>query len=414
MAKSIEITKKKKSEIVPVIAQQPDPFNTVVWNAIYENATDIHFNAVDGGTLVLYRVDGIIHEKQKLSESAGRQLLNQVKTAAKLNATKSFMPQEGQIKWPDDDILRDIRVTVVPAGKNAESAHLRILSFPQEGWEISKLGFSEEDIENISGTIDSMNGLVLVSGATGSGKTTTMYSFASLTDLRTKMAFSIEDPIEFNLPYAQQIEADERHGLTMYQGLQTILRMDPDLVMVGEIRDRDSAIVTSRAALSGKLVLATIHAKDAAGTVDALHYLGVPYYIIGGSVKLIVAQNLMRRLCHSCAQGRSPSKEEKDLFTEANLKVPKKIFDAKGCKECNSYGYQGLVAIFEIAKIDPDTAHMITDGVHQQQLRDHLRKINITPMLVDGLKKVADGITSIDELFRVCDFKLKEKWAIRK
>jgi type II secretory ATPase GspE/PulE/Tfp pilus assembly ATPase PilB-like protein len=408
MAKSSEITQDKNNEIESLIAPQPDPFNTVVWNAIYENATDIHFNAVERGILVLYRVDGIIHEKQLLSESEGRQLLNQIKTAAKLNATKSFMPQEGQIKWPDDDILRDIRVTVVPAGKEAESAHLRILSFPQEGWEISKLGFSEDDLTNISSIINSMNGLVLIAGATGSGKTTTMYSFASLADLRTKMAFSIEDPIEFNLPYAQQLEVDERHGLTMYQGLQTILRMDPDLVMVGEIRDRDSAIVTSRAALSGRLVLATIHAKDAAGTVDALHYLGVPYYIIGSSVKLIVAQNLMRRLCQSCAEERTPSQEEKDLFAEANLKVPKKIFDAKGCNECNFYGYQGLVAIFEVAKIDPDTAHMITDGIHQQQLRNHLRKINITPMLVDGLKKVAQEITSIDELYRVCDFKIKE------
>ena len=408
MAKSSEITKNKGNEIESLMAPQPDPFNTIVWNAIYENATDIHFNTVEGGLLILYRVDGIIHEKQLLTETEGRKLINQIKTAAKLNATKSFLPQEGQIKWPDEDVLRDIRVTVVPAGKVAESAHLRILSFPQEGWKISKLGFSEEDLEKISGTINSMNGLVLVSGATGSGKTTTMYSFASLADLRTKMAFSIEDPIEFNLPYAQQLEVDERHGLTMYQGLQTVLRMDPDLVMVGEIRDRDSAIVTSRAALSGRLVLATIHAKDAAGTIDALHYLGVPYYIIGSSVKLIVAQNLMRRLCKSCAEKRTPSKEEKELFAEANLKVPKKIFDAKGCKECTSYGYQGLVGIFEIAKIDPDTAHMITDGIHQQQLRDHFRKININPMLVDGLKKVAQGITSIDELYRICDFKAKE------
>jgi type II secretory ATPase GspE/PulE/Tfp pilus assembly ATPase PilB-like protein len=408
MAKSSEITKNKSNEIESLMAPQPDPFNTIVWNAIYENATDIHFNTVEGGLLILYRVDGIIHEKQLLTETEGRQLINQIKTAAKLNATKSFLPQEGQIKWPDDEILRDIRVTVVPAGKSAESAHLRILSFPQEGWKISKLGFSEEDLENISDTINSMNGLVLVSGATGSGKTTTMYSFASLTDLRTKMAFSIEDPIEFNLPYAQQLEVDERHGLTMYQGLQTVLRMDPDLVMVGEIRDRDSAIVTSRAALSGRLVLATIHAKDAAGTIDALHYLGVPYYIIGSSVKLIVAQSLMRKLCQSCAEQRTPSKEEKELFTEANLKVPKKISDAKGCKECTSYGYQGLVGIFEVAKVDPDTAHMITDGIHQQQLRDHFRKININPMLVDGLKKVAEGITSIDELYRVCDFRIKE------
>ena len=392
---------------IPAFAR-PDPFRTIIWNAIYEGATDIHLNAAEGGTLILYRVDGIIHEKRLLSETEGRQLINQVKTAAKLNATKSFMPQEGQIKWPDDETLRDIRVTVVPAGKNEESAHMRILSFPQGGWEISKLGLSKNDLENISSTINSMNGLVLIAGVTGSGKTTSMYSFASLADLRTKMAFSIEDPIEFNVPYAQQLEVDERHGLTMYQGLQTILRMDPDLVMVGEIRDRDSAIVTSRAALSGKLVLATIHAKDAAGTVDALHYLGVPYYIIGGSVKLIVAQNLMRRLCESCAEERTPSKEEEELFAEANLKVPKKIFDATGCKKSNFYGYQGLFAIFEIARIDHDTAHMITDGIHQQQLRDHFRKIGIQPMLVDGLKKVAEGITSIDELYRVCDFKIKK------
>ncbi len=408
MAKSSEITQQKSKERYSLIASQPDPFRTIIWNAIYENATDIHFNAIEGGILILYRVDGIIHEKQRLKENEGRQLINQIKTAAKLNATKSFMPQEGQIKWPDDETLRDIRVTVVPAGKNAESAHMRILSFPHEGWQISKLGLSEDNLQKISSTINSMNGLVLIAGVTGSGKTTSMYSLASLADLRTKMAFSIEDPVEFNMPYAQQLEVDERHGLTMYEGLQTILRMDPDLVMVGEIRDRDSAIVTSRAALSGKLVLATIHAKDAAGTVDALHYLGVPYYIIGGSVKLIVAQNLMRRLCKSCAKERTPSKEEKGLFVEADQKVPKKIFDAAGCKKCNFYGYQGLFAIFEIAKIDPDTAHMITDGIHQQQLRNHFRKININSMLTDGLAKVAEGITSIDELYRVCDFKIKD------
>ncbi|MCP4611754.1 MAG: Flp pilus assembly complex ATPase component [Planctomycetes bacterium] len=408
MVKSSEITQKKNKASYALVESQPDPFKTIIWNAIYENATDIHLNAAEGGTLILYRVDGIIHEKRLLSETEGRQLINQIKTAAKLNATKSFMPQEGQIKWPDDETLRDIRVTVVPAGKNAESAHMRILSFPQDGWQISKLGLSDDDLKNVSSSVNSMNGLILVSGATGSGKTTSMYSFASLADLRTKMAFSIEDPVEFHLPYAQQLEVDDRHGLTMYQGLQTILRMDPDLVMVGEIRDRDSAIVTSRAALSGRLVLATIHAKDAAGTIDALHYLGVPYYIIGGSVKLIVAQNLMRKLCKSCAEERTPSKEEKELFAEANLEVPEKIYNAKGCKECTSYGYQGLEAIFEVAKIDPDTAHMITDGVHQQQLRDHFRKINIKPMLVDGLKKVAEGITSIDELYRVCDFKIKK------
>jgi len=406
--KPSEIIKNKSIDTDLIIASHPDPFNTIVWNAIYEYATDIHFNNVEDGMLVLYRVDGIIHEKQLLPEKEGKKLINQVKTAAGFNAMKSFVPQEGQIKWPDDEMRRDIRVTIVPAGKDAESAHLRILSFPKEAWEVSNLGLSETDLQNISSTMNSNGGLVLISGVTGSGKTTTMYSFASLMDLRTNIAFSIEDPIEFNLPYAQQLEVDERHGFTMYEGLQTILRTDPDLVMVGEIRDKDSAIVASRAALSGRLVLATIHAKDAAGTVDALHYLGVPYYIIGGSIKLIVSQNLLRKLCQSCAKERSPGKEEKDLFSRFELEVPRKIFSAAGCDDCGFYGYQGLIAIFEVATINPDTAHIIAEGIHQKQLRDHFRKLKINPMLANGLEKVAQGITSLDEVYRVCDYNSDE------
>jgi len=383
---------------------RPDPFKTIVLNAVYEKATDIHINKIDEGVLVMYRVDGMIHEKRLLSDAAGRQLINQIKTAANMDAMKSFVPQEGQIKWPDDEIRRDIRVTVVPVGHDTESAHLRMLSFPK-AWEISSLGFCEDDLQDVSSTIDSMGGLILISGVTGSGKTTTMYSLASMLDLRENIAYSIEDPVEFRLSYAQQLEVDERHGLTMYEGLQTILRTDPDLVMVGEIRDRDSAVVASRAALSGRLVLATIHAKDAAGTVDALHYLGVPYYIIGGSLKLVVSQTLVRKLCPSCADARSASEEERELFERFGVDVPDKIFRARGCRSCGMYGYQGRMAIFEVAKVGADAAHLIADGVHQKQLRDHFRQGKTGPMLADGLRKVAQGLTSMDELYRVCDFK---------
>jgi type IV pilus assembly protein PilB len=408
MPESSEVVKNDSIETETISKFFPDPFNSIVWNAVYENATDIHFNKVEDGMLVIYRVDGMNHEKQHLTEAEGRKLINQIKTAADLNAVKSFVPQEAQVKWPDDLQQRDIRVTIVPTGKETESAHLRILSFPQEACEISNLGFTENDIEIISGTINSMGGLILISGVNGSGKTSTMYSFASLMDLRSNIAFSIEDPVEFNLPFAQQLEVDEKHNFTMYEGLQTILRMDPDLVLVGEIRDRDSAIVASRAALSGRLVLATIHAKDAAGTVDALHYLGVPYYVIGGSIKLIVSQNLLRKLCSLCTEERSLSDEEKELFKRYNLEVPEKIYTAVGCNKCDRYGYQGLTAIFEIARINSDTSHLIAEGIHQKQLRDYLRKIGIESMLVDGLKKVAKGVTSIEELFRVCDFRIED------
>jgi type II secretory ATPase GspE/PulE/Tfp pilus assembly ATPase PilB-like protein len=408
MLESLEIENGDKIEEEATVKPHHDPFNSIIWNAVYENATDIHINNVEDGMLVLYRVDGLNHIKQHISEAEGKKLINQIKTASGLNAMKSFVPQEAQLKWPDDLLQRDIRVTIVPSGRDTESAHLRILSFPQETCGISNLGFSEQDIKVISSTINSMGGLVLISGVSGSGKTTTMYSFASLMDLRNNIAFSIEDPIEFNLPFAQQLEVDEKHNFTMYEGLQTILRMDPDLVMVGEIRDRDSAIVASRAALSGRMVLATIHATDAAGTIDALHYLGVPYYIIGGSLKLIVSQNLLRKLCPSCAVERPITNEEKELFAKCELNPPEKLFNAAGCNKCGQYGYHGLTAIFEMVRINPENSRLIAEGIHQKQLRDYFRKNGIKSMLVDGLKKVAQGTTSIEELYRVCDFRIED------
>jgi type II secretory ATPase GspE/PulE/Tfp pilus assembly ATPase PilB-like protein len=408
MPESMEILNSDNIEAEITDKAYPEPFNSIVWNAVYENATDIHINKVEDGMLVLYRVDGLNHIKRQISEAEGRKLINQIKTAAGLNSVKSFVPQEAQLKWPDDLLQRDIRVTIVPIGRDMESAHLRILSFPQEICAISNLGFSEKEIETVSNTINSMGGLILISGVSGSGKTSTMYSFASLMDMRNKIAFSIEDPVEFNLPFAQQLEVDERHNFTMYEGLQTILRMDPDLVMVGEIRDRDSAIVAARAALSGRLVLATIHATDAAGTVDALHYLGVPYYVIGGSLKLIVSQNLLRKLCPSCAVERPATGEERDIFTRCELAPPEKLYNATGCKKCDQYGYHGITAIFEMAKVTPDISHLIAEGIHQKQLRDYFRKNGIKSMFVDGLKKVAMGTTTIEELYRVCDFRIED------
>jgi type II secretory ATPase GspE/PulE/Tfp pilus assembly ATPase PilB-like protein len=275
---------------------------------------------------------------------------------------------------------------------------------PEKELDITKLGFSDEHSKSIVEILDSLNGLVLVTGVTGSGKTTTMYSMASSTNINSLVAFSIEDPVEFKLPSGQQLEVDEEHGFTMYEGLRTILRMDPDLIMVGEIRDRDSAIVTSRAALSGRLVLATIHGQDAAGAVDALHYLGVPYYIISSSLRLIIAQKLLRRLCVSCAKSRSLYTEEKEVFERAGLSIPKKVFDPVGCDQCNGYGYKGRIGIFETAVITQEAAHRIAGGTHNEPLRQYFRDSGILPMAIDGLAKVADGITSVQELFEKCSF----------
>ncbi|MCU0914731.1 MAG: Flp pilus assembly complex ATPase component TadA [Planctomycetes bacterium] len=405
----------------------PDPLKTLIWNAVLEQATDVHLHCITEGLRVLHRVDGIIHPKLLLSAAEGRRLLNQLKSAAGLTIVRSFSPLEGQIVWPDENLHWEIRVTFTPVG-NRESAHLRFLSVPRDQWDMSRLGFAPADQEKISTTIHSPNGLVLITGATGSGKTTSMYCLASLLDLRTTTTYSIEDPVEFKIPYIQQIEVDEYHGLTMHEGLRTILRMDPDLILVGEIRDGDSALVAARAALSGRLVLATIHAQDAAGAIDSLHYLGVPYHIIGSSLRLVIAQNLVRRLCRDCNQPRDMADAEREVFTQFGVEPPEHLWDRGahladwglertidtntpaepvelqpiGCPECHSYGYKGRTGIFEVATIEGPMTSLIRSGADHQQLWNCLRQQGTRSMMQDGLEKVVAGVTSLEELTRVC------------
>ena len=397
---------KEKTSIDNVVenGMYPDPLNTLIQNATLEDATDVHLHVVDDGLLILFRVDGIVHEKRRLTREDGRKLLNQLKAVAELSVLKSFSPQEGQIRWSDGEGLdRDIRVTIVPMC-GEECAHLRLLTVNQKNLDIARLGFSNEDRDSIFEALDTLSGLVLVTGVTGSGKTTTMYSMTASRDLKSLISYSIEDPVEFKLPNGQQLEVDEHHGFTMYEGLRTIVRMDPDLMMVGDIRDRDSAIVTARAALSGRLVLATIHGQDAAGAIDSLHYLGVPYYIISSSLRLIVAQKLIRRLCSECARPRAPYPEEREVFERAGLSIPIEVFDPVGCDNCSGYGFKGRIGMFETAVVTPDIAHLIASGTHNEQLRQHFRENGATPLSTDGLKKVAQGITSTQELFEKCNF----------
>jgi type II secretory ATPase GspE/PulE/Tfp pilus assembly ATPase PilB-like protein len=378
----------------------PDLLHTLVWNAIMDNATDVHLHCVDEGVRVIHRVDGVITPKAVLSPREGRRLLNQLKSAAGLTVVRAFAPLEGQIDWRDEDATWEIRVTLTPV-RRRESAHLRLLNMPKDNCDLSGLGFSTSERDCIASTIRSMSGLVLMTGPTGSGKTTTMYGLASLMDLRTTTTYSIEDPVEFRLPYAQQIEVDERHGLTMHEGLRTILRMDPDLILIGEIRDQDSAIVAARAALSGRLVLATIHARDAAGAVDALHYLGVPHHIIGSSLRLVIAQNLLRQICGQCAQPRELDDTETDVFTRFGMSAPNELLHPGSCAECGWYGYKGRTGIFEVAPIDDELGTLISSGVRHSKLTERMRAKGIRSMAQDGLAKVSAGTTTMEELFRV-------------
>ena len=378
----------------------PEPLNALLKSAMKEGATDIHLDSLYGGVLVRFRVDGKIHEKTLMPLELGQRLLNQVKVASKVEIDRAFSPLESQIELRGQGEKNDIRVTLIPTGEDL-AVHMRFLTAPTSVQGIGNLGFSESDQQKVKKALQAAHGLVLVSGRTGAGKTTTLYSLVSLLDLRSTVAVSIEDQVEFNLPGLRQLEVDESHGLSMSQALRTFLRMDPDVILVGEVRDRDSAVAAAQAALAGRLVIATIHASDSAGAVEALHHLSVPYYVLGGLVSLIISQGLVRRLCQICKKPRELTAAEQGFFSQNQLDVPERVWDPVGCEACNLYGYQGMLGIFETALVNESMSNAISSGMNMIDLRQEFKREGTCSAAVDGLRKVSEGNTSLEEIIRI-------------
>ncbi|MCF7958526.1 MAG: Flp pilus assembly complex ATPase component TadA, partial [Phycisphaerae bacterium] len=288
-----------------------------------------------------------------------------------------------------------------PTG-NSEAIHLRVMTVPEKLNDVTQLGFSAKHMDICQETMRTPSGLILVTGATGAGKSSTLYGLASMLDLETKVGMTIEDPIEYNMPFLRQLQVDTAHGLTMNEGLRTILRMDPDVILIGEIRDEQSAMTAARAAMAGRLVIATLHATDAAGAVDALQYLSVPSYVIGSTLRLVIAQSLVRRLCMGCSQVRTLTEQEEELYERFDLIEPEHIFDPVGCPECSSYGYEGRLGIFEMAQVTPYIAEQISAGASKHQIHDLFRDNGTKSLVSDALTKVAYGATSMQEVYQAC------------
>jgi len=242
-----------------------------------------------------------------------------------------------------------------------------------------------------------------VAGGTGSGKTTTLYSLASTLKQRSVIVTSIEDPVEFRLPHVRQLEVSEKHGFTMYEGLRVILRMDSDVIVIGEVRDRQSASTAARAGLSGQLVMATIHARNAPMTIDALASMEVPRYVIGGALRLIIRQNLVLHLCRHCAREVELSAEARELFDRYQVPAPETVKEAVGCKECRDYGHKGRIAVFELTPIDQSLGQDIAAGIATKELSSRFHELQNGSMAHDILYKVAEGKVSVDVARRFID-----------
>jgi type IV pilus assembly protein PilB len=377
----------------------PEPLRTLLLQATAERATDIHLDPVENGLVIRFRVDGIVHVKEIVPHEAGRRLQNQIRIAAELDTEALFVPVEARIGWSNGTEAVDMRVVIAPTGKG-ETTHLRLLQASEKARNLDSIGLSESDLGKVLAVLGVPSGLILVGGQTGTGKTTTLYAMASALDLETNIAVSIEDPVEFQLPGLRQIGVDDDHGMTIAKGLRLILRMDPDAILVGEIRDQQSAITAARAALAGRLVIASVHALDAAAAIEALHYLSVPYHVLGGCLRLVVAQNLVRRVCGACVEVRPLKREERDIFGEEGVAPPDTVPEVLGCETCHQYGYAGRMGVFETVVIDDALAKSISAGAQLEQVREAVRDGGTPSLLADALAKVAAGVTTVEEVLQ--------------
>jgi type II secretory ATPase GspE/PulE/Tfp pilus assembly ATPase PilB-like protein len=372
-----------------------EPLLSIFSDAINERATDIHLDPYDEGKHVRYRVDGVIHEKTPVPTAMRKRLLNQVKVLIDVDIDKSFVPDEGYTSLETDGNQYDMRVTIVPIG-DREAIHFRFLSSNQTLQEFDNIGMREGHVEIVRGLVEAPYGMILVAGGTGSGKTTTLYSLANMLKLKNLIVTSIEDPVEFRLPHVRQLEVNEKHGFTMYEGLRVILRMDPDVIVIGEIRDKQSAATATRAGLSGQLVMASIHARNPSMAVDALNNMDVPRYVIGGALRLIIQQNLVLRVCQSCAREVALTAEDRALFDLHQVPTPATIHEAVGCKVCKEYGHKGRIAIFELTPIDRSLGQEIAAGIETKALSSRFKEARRSTLIQDLLYKVADGDVSLD------------------
>ncbi len=369
----------------------------ILQNAVLEYASDIHINPLKNSVDIYYRIDGILNSEMTLPKKFQNQIVARIKVMAKLDVNEVRLPQDGRIKLNLLNKEIDYRVSILPTYLG-EKIVLRVLDLSRIGGSMATLGFSEENIQIISKAINLPHGVVMVSGPTGSGKSTTLYKFLEQIDSITKNIITVEDPVEMQLSGIHQVQVREEVNLTFSNALRSILRQDPDVISIGEIRDSETATIAMRSALTGHLVFSTIHTNSAIETVSRLKDMDIEPFLISSALNIVVAQRLVRKICNVCSYWDELDKDEKILFEEREITV-EKIKRAKGCSICNDKGYKGRIGIHEILVIDDKIRKIINEGGATLQIEKAVKGMNY--LIDDGLEKVKNGLTTIDEIARI-------------
>ncbi len=396
---------KEAAQEVPVVAI----VDNLVSYAIATRASDIHIEILEDAVLIRYRIDGILHEISKVPKEVQPSILARLKLLAGLRLDEHSKPQDGRFRYQAGGDLIDIRVSVIPTFYG-EKVEMRLLSSTTRALSFEELGMLADTIKTVQENISKTYGIVLVTGPTGSGKSTTLYSMLSVLNKPEVNIATIEDPVEYDMKYINQTQVNEAAGITFANGLRALLRQDPNVIMVGEVRDGETAEISVQAALTGHLVLSTLHTNDAPSALPRLIDLKVEPFLAAAVLNAVMAQRLVRKICPDCVQSYPVTPEivkiiqsqMKSLGIDEEYKPPRTFFKGKGCVTCGNIGYKGRIAIFEVFSVDEALRNAIVDPKFTlDSLRKELRKKGYITMFEDGLRKVAKGMTTIEEVLRV-------------
>lgn len=373
--------------------------NQVIHQALQQRASDIHVDPDQEGVLIRYRVDGMLKTEQILPKSMQSIVVARVKIMANLNIAERRLPQDGRMQVEADLRTVDIRVSTLPT-VHGEKCVLRLLDTKNAVLEVGKLDMAEDNQRLFERMIHTSHGIVLIAGPTGSGKTSTLYAILKALASESRNIITIEDPVEYQLSGINQVQVNVPAGLTFAKGLRSMLRQDPDIVMVGEIRDTETAEIAIRAALTGHLVLSTLHTNDSVSSVTRLVDMGIEPFLIASSLVGVVAQRLVRRVCAECATRYVPTDAEAAFMAQHGYPVAK-LMMGKGCAVCSKTGYHGRMAIHEVLRVDDALRSMIVNKRPDTEYRRHVTQLGLRALLTDGLEKASAGLTTLSEVMRV-------------
>lgn len=371
--------------------------NVLMSQALAEKASDIHIELFGTRSIVRFRVDGVLRDIIEPPRALHSALVTRIKVIAGLDIAEKRLPQDGRISISMAGRAVDVRVSILPTG-HGERVVLRLLDKRTGVLDLGQLGMGEPDMKITDALIRRPHGIILVTGPTGSGKTTTLYAILSRLDMRKLNILTVEDPVEYDLDGINQTQANAAIGMSFARALRSILRQDPDVIMIGEIRDLETAQIAVQASLTGHLVFATLHTNDSVGAVTRLMDMGVEPFLLASSLLGVMAQRLVRRLCPDCAKKHpTDARERRMLGDEAEF-----IYTATGCPKCKNTGYQGRTGVFEIFSIDDNVRKLIHDQAGEHEIRRHIsEEMGAVNLRQAGMKLVATGVTSLEDALRV-------------